>query len=88
MLPISQNLYGFASIAALRQLLCPPTPGRKEFSNCLTVWASPRASTRGETRGAMPTRLNDFGTLHGVPPTPGLSNAGISRIAFSGAGQT
>ncbi|KAA1262130.1 hypothetical protein LF1_46910 [Rubripirellula obstinata] len=34
-------------------------PRHEEFSNCLTAWASPRASCGPATRGAMPTRLNE-----------------------------
>ncbi|KAA1261533.1 hypothetical protein LF1_40830 [Rubripirellula obstinata] len=32
----------------------------------LAAWASPRAFRPAWTRGAMPTRLNDLETLHGV----------------------
>ncbi|KAA1262159.1 hypothetical protein LF1_47210 [Rubripirellula obstinata] len=46
----------------------------------LAAWASPRALRPAWTRGAMPTRLNDLETLHGVGRLPHLARQ--QRLLF------
>ncbi|KAA1261851.1 hypothetical protein LF1_44120 [Rubripirellula obstinata] len=54
-------------------------PGKHVFVR-LAAWASPRASTLNETRGAMPTRLNDLEMLHRAPEARPLTRPRLTLV--------